>query len=62
MLIVGEDLIDADGFFARRFDASPGATYLVRPDQHLAGRWRFFDAGSIASASRRLRGLNVEGG
>jgi 3-(3-hydroxy-phenyl)propionate hydroxylase len=60
--VLGEDLVDADGFFAKRFDASPGATYLVRPDQHLAGRWRSFHAGSVASASRRLRRLNVEGG
>jgi 3-(3-hydroxy-phenyl)propionate hydroxylase len=56
ILVVGEDLIDDEGFFARRFDATPGATYLVRPDQHLAARWRRFDADAIAAASLRLRG------
>jgi 3-(3-hydroxy-phenyl)propionate hydroxylase len=55
-LAIGEDLIDRDGHFGRRFDATPGATYLVRPDQHLAARWRAFDAGAVGEALRRSQG------
>jgi 3-(3-hydroxy-phenyl)propionate hydroxylase len=56
MLVLGEDLIDSGGLFSRRFDASPGATYLIRPDQHLAARWRRFDPQAIGEASRRMKG------
>jgi 3-(3-hydroxy-phenyl)propionate hydroxylase len=59
--VIGEDLLDRDGHFARRFDATPGATYLVRPDQHLAARWRRFDAGAVATAVQRLKGFGAGG-
>ncbi|HEX8662401.1 MAG TPA: FAD-dependent oxidoreductase [Beijerinckiaceae bacterium] len=58
-LAVGNDLLDRDGHFARRFDATPGAAYLVRPDQHLAARWRRFDADAVAAAVRRFKGLGI---
>ena len=40
LTVIGEDLIDSAGLFAKRFDATPGAAYLLRPDQHLCARWR----------------------
>jgi 3-(3-hydroxy-phenyl)propionate hydroxylase len=55
MVTIGEDLRDASGRFAERFDAQPGSTYLLRPDQHLCGRWRSFDAEKVRAA--RLRAL-----
>jgi 3-(3-hydroxy-phenyl)propionate hydroxylase len=58
-LVIGGDLIDCDGHFARRFDATPGAAYLVRPDQHLAARWRSFDADAVAAAVQRFKGIGV---
>lgn len=54
--MVGEDLIDAEGLFAARYDARPGSVYLVRPDQYLCARFRAFDAGALAAARRRALG------
>lgn len=51
ILVVGRDIEDAAGELARRYDAQQGTIYLIRPDQHIAGRWRVFDE---AKASRAL--------
>jgi len=38
--IAPDELADVEGLAAQRYDARTGATYLVRPDQHVAARWR----------------------
>jgi 3-(3-hydroxy-phenyl)propionate hydroxylase len=53
LTVIGDDFFDRDGKFTQRFDATPGATYLVRPDQHLCARWRSFDPGAVARAHER---------
>ena len=53
LTVIGEDFLDRDGLFERRFDATPGATYLVRPDQHLCARWRTFDVAAVTRAHQR---------
>jgi 3-(3-hydroxy-phenyl)propionate hydroxylase len=53
---VGEDFMDLAGLFEQRFDATPGAAFLLRPDQHLCARWRAFDAGKVAAARARALG------
>ena len=52
-------LIDRDGLFAARYDARPGTTYLVRPDQHVAGRWRNVDPEQIRRALERALALQA---
>jgi 3-(3-hydroxy-phenyl)propionate hydroxylase len=53
LIAIGDDLIDDEGKFTQRFDATPGSTYLVRPDQHLCARWRTFDTAALTRARDR---------
>ena len=53
VLSVGGDVEDADGLLAKRYDAQPGTVYLIRPDQHVAARWRSLDADKVRAALRR---------
>ncbi len=46
-------LHDVDGLMAKRYDARTGTTYLLRPDQHVAARWRHLDAAAVLHALRR---------
>jgi 3-(3-hydroxy-phenyl)propionate hydroxylase len=46
-------LVDARGVATQRYDARPGTAYLLRPDQHVAARWRRFAAARIDSALAR---------
>jgi 3-(3-hydroxy-phenyl)propionate hydroxylase len=53
----GQDLTDVKGIAFRRYDAEPGSAYLLRPDQHVAARWRKIDAAAFNSAFRRALGF-----
>jgi 3-(3-hydroxy-phenyl)propionate hydroxylase len=43
-------LKDAQGLAAARYDATPGTAYLVRPDQHVAARWRTLQPQRVRAA------------
>lgn len=49
-------LHDVQGLLAKRCDARPGTAYLIRPDQHVAARWRHVDATAVRSALQRATG------
>lgn len=53
VLEVGRDIQDSRGLMAQRYDAREGTVYLIRPDQHVAARWREFDVKQVESAVRR---------
>jgi len=44
------DVVDTEGLVARRYDGRSGTVYLLRPDQHVAARWRNFDATALSNA------------
>jgi 3-(3-hydroxy-phenyl)propionate hydroxylase len=50
----------ADGAAARRYDARPGTAYLMRPDHHVAARWRRVDAGRVRAALARATARQTE--
>ena len=49
-------LVDAGGITARRYGARPGTAYLLRPDQHVAARWRALDGEAVRAALARATG------
>lgn len=50
---VGTQLQDEKGILAKRYDGNGSAVYLIRPDQHIAARWRAFDDQKIKAALSR---------
>jgi 3-(3-hydroxy-phenyl)propionate hydroxylase len=49
-------IVDSDGKIARLFDASPGTFYLLRPDLHIAGRWKAIAPEEILETARLCLG------
>jgi 3-(3-hydroxy-phenyl)propionate hydroxylase len=51
-------LVDREGLASQRYDAAPGATYLLRPDGYVAARFRRPDRPAVDAALSRACGLN----
>ncbi len=49
-------IADTDGEIARLFGAQPGTFYLLRPDLHIAGRWKALVADEILETARLCLG------
>jgi 3-(3-hydroxy-phenyl)propionate hydroxylase len=55
----GGDVDDPQGLVARRYDAQPGTAYLIRPDQHVAARWRHVELAAVQAALARATGQGL---
>lgn len=51
-------VVDQWGIAALRYDGAPGTCYLIRPDQHVAARWKHCERSEIESALNRALAKN----
>jgi 3-(3-hydroxy-phenyl)propionate hydroxylase len=51
-----DHILDLKGRVKERYDLTPGAAYLIRPDQHICARWRNLSAPQVEAAYRRALG------
>jgi 3-(3-hydroxy-phenyl)propionate hydroxylase len=52
-------IVDAQGLVTKRYNATPGTTYLLRPDQHVVARWRQMDPAQLQAALSRAIGAHI---
>ncbi len=50
---------DTEGLVAQRYDGRPGTVYLLRPDQHVAARWRHLVPERANAAIQRACALDA---
>ena len=50
-------IVDTHGLLVRRYGAEPGSAYLIRPDQHVAARWKRGTPADVAVALARACGF-----
>jgi 3-(3-hydroxy-phenyl)propionate hydroxylase len=52
----GQVIVDATGSLRQAYGAGAGAVYLVRPDRHVAGRWKVPEPNRVIAAIHRALG------
>ena len=55
--IGGDGFADAEGLATRRYDASPGSAYLLRPDGYVAARFKHPTRDAVETAVARAGGM-----
>lgn len=53
-------IIDYEKELNNRYDAIPGTFYLVRPDQHIAARWKKFNLDWVQQSLRKSIGYPIK--
>jgi 3-(3-hydroxy-phenyl)propionate hydroxylase len=51
-----DEVVDRAGVLRSRYGGAPGVTYLIRPDQHVLGRWGAWDPEALKAAWRNCLG------
>ena len=60
LAIDGDAVTDLQGFARQRYDAQPGTAYLIRPDCHVAARWRSPTEAAVREALARACGVPAD--
>ena len=58
--VAGLRVVEAGAQVAAAFDAQPGSAYLLRPDGHVAARWKHCTAAAVQQAMQRALGFTAE--
>jgi 3-(3-hydroxy-phenyl)propionate hydroxylase len=56
LCVDGDTLADPGGLAAQRYAAAPGSAYLLRPDGHVAARWKQPTSAAVHRALQRALG------
>jgi len=54
-----KNVADNDGEIARLYAAAPGTLYLLRPDLHIAGRWKTAIPGEVLKTAEICLGAET---
>lgn len=59
VLVLDRDIQDVEGKVRERYELQPNTSYLIRPDQHVAARWRRWSVTAVKQAMARALGKEL---